>query len=79
MPKVRKNKEREKANATVVLVTGKDSTGPSTSKSDPMDNILDIREYDVPYYVRVSIDTKINVVSKHFRFFSILQEFYLDL
>ena len=28
-----------------------------------MDNIADIREYDVPYHVRVAIDRKINVVS----------------
>ena len=30
--------------------------------SDQMDNIIDIREYDVPYHVRVAIDNKINVV-----------------
>lgn len=36
-----------------------------TSKkiSDQMENIIDIREYDVPYHVRVSIDLKIQVVS----------------
>ena len=46
------------------MVTGENFNGPSSSsKSDLMDNILDIREYDVPYYVRLSIDTKINVVS----------------
>lgn len=28
-----------------------------------MDHIADMREYDVPYHVRVSIDSKINVVS----------------
>ena len=26
-----------------------------------LDNIVDIREYDVPYHVRVAIDNKINV------------------
>ena len=31
--------------------------------TDQMDNIMDIREYDVPYHVRVAIDNKINVVS----------------
>ena len=31
---------------------------------DQMDNIIDIREYDVPYHVRVAIDLKINVVRK---------------
>ncbi len=30
--------------------------------SDQMDNIIDMREYDVPYHVRVAIDNKINVV-----------------
>ena len=64
LPIVRKNKEREKANATVTMVTGESFNNPSSSnKSDLMDNILDIREYDVPYYVRLSIDTKVNVVS----------------
>ena len=29
--------------------------------TDQMENILDIREYDVPYHVRVAIDCKINV------------------
>ena len=29
--------------------------------TDQMDNITDIREYDVPYHVRVAIDLKINV------------------
>lgn len=30
--------------------------------SNQMDNIKDIREYDVPYHVRVAIDNKINAV-----------------
>ena len=29
--------------------------------TDQMENILDVREYDVPYHVRVAIDLKINV------------------
>ena len=29
--------------------------------TDQMENITDIREYDVPYHVRVAIDLKINV------------------
>jgi DNA polymerase elongation subunit (family B) len=32
-----------------------------TRVTDQMDNITDIREYDVPYHVRVAIDLKINV------------------
>jgi len=30
-------------------------------KSDQLENITDIREYDVPYDVRVAIDLKLNV------------------
>ena len=30
-----------------------------------MDNILDIREHDVPYHIRVAIDNQINVVSRN--------------
>ncbi|RNA10734.1 DNA polymerase epsilon catalytic subunit A [Brachionus plicatilis] len=30
-------------------------------KADQLENIIDIREYDVPYHVRVSIDLKMNV------------------
>ena len=29
--------------------------------TDQTENIIDIREYDVPYHVRVAIDLKINV------------------
>ena len=29
--------------------------------TDQMENILDIREFDVPYHVRVAIDSQINV------------------
>lgn len=32
------------------------------SISDQLDNIVDMREYDVPYHVRLSIDLKIHVV-----------------
>ncbi|KAI3618947.1 dna polymerase catalytic subunit a [Moniliophthora roreri] len=31
------------------------------SKEDPRDGIIDIREYDVPYYLRVAIDNEIRV------------------
>ena len=33
----------------------------SSKVTDQMENITDIREYDVPYHVRVAIDLKINV------------------
>ncbi|XP_035661114.1 DNA polymerase epsilon catalytic subunit A-like [Branchiostoma floridae] len=66
-PAVRKNKERDKANDayTQMLAStfgGEEERG-STSKriADQMENIIDIREYDVPYHVRVAIDMKIHV------------------
>lgn len=43
-------------------VTSVDEDGMSKSISDQLDNIVDMREYDVPYHVRVSIDLKIHVV-----------------
>lgn len=64
-PCVRKNKEREKSNATFTLVTGdtyqNNNNSGGLSKFDQKDNIIDMREYDVPYHVRVSIDLKIHV------------------
>lgn len=37
------------------------------SISDQLDNIIDMREYDVPYHVRLSIDLKIHVVKRVWR------------
>lgn len=39
--------------------------GEEASKrvADQLDNIVDMREYDVPYHIRLSIDLKIHVVS----------------
>ncbi|TSU24182.1 DNA polymerase epsilon catalytic subunit A [Bagarius yarrelli] len=36
--------------------------GTSKKIADQLDNIVDMREYDVPYHVRVSIDLQIHVV-----------------
>ena len=33
----------------------------STHITDQMENIVDIREHDVPYHIRVAIDNKLNV------------------
>lgn len=41
-----------------------DEEGASRKAANQMDNIVDMREYDVPYHVRLSIDLKIHVVSK---------------
>ncbi|XP_075685545.1 DNA polymerase epsilon catalytic subunit A [Rhinoderma darwinii] len=69
-PAVRKNKERDHANDTYTAMlssalTGNnfapEEEGPSKKISDQMENIIDIREYDVPYHVRLSIDLKIHV------------------
>ncbi|CAG5130838.1 unnamed protein product, partial [Candidula unifasciata] len=65
-PAVRKNKEREKNSNgyTSMLAShfaGEDAVGVSKKISDQMENIVDLREYDVPYHVRVSIDLKIFV------------------
>lgn len=34
----------------------------SSLVTDQMENIIDIREHDVPYHIRVAIDNQINVV-----------------
>ncbi|KAJ8941928.1 hypothetical protein NQ318_013261 [Aromia moschata] len=62
---VRKNREREDSNSyytemlTNTLTNNVDSVQINKGRSFQMDNILDIREYDVPYHVRVSIDLKV--------------------
>lgn len=70
MPAVKKNKEKAKSlpvyDPSLFLSRTDDndmamSTTLSTRVTDQMDNIIDIREYDVPYHVRVAIDLKINV------------------
>ncbi|XP_059166217.1 DNA polymerase epsilon catalytic subunit A-like [Physella acuta] len=65
-PAVRKNKEREKNldYYTTMLTShyaGEEALEVSKKISDQMENIIDLREYDVPYHVRVSIDLKIFV------------------
>ena len=42
-------------------MTGEED-GPSKKMADQMDNLVDMREYDVPYHVRLSIDLQIHVV-----------------
>ncbi|XP_010114960.1 PREDICTED: DNA polymerase epsilon catalytic subunit A-like, partial [Chlamydotis macqueenii] len=69
-PAVRKNRERDQtsdvytAMLSSMLSGGSLSTGdegPSRKVASQMDNIVDMREYDVPYHVRLSIDLKIHV------------------
>ncbi|XP_045777091.1 DNA polymerase epsilon catalytic subunit 1 isoform X2 [Maniola jurtina] len=61
---VNKNKEREKKDAIYSemltnALTSAAAIEHAKKTTDHMDNILDIREHDVPYHVRVSIDLKI--------------------
>lgn len=45
-------------------VTAADEDGAFKKMSDQLDNVVDMREYDVPYHVRLSIDLKIHVVGE---------------
>ncbi|XP_050664128.1 DNA polymerase epsilon catalytic subunit 1 isoform X2 [Leptidea sinapis] len=61
---VNKNKEREKKDAIYAemltnALTSNAAIEHAKKTTDHMENILDIREHDVPYHVRVSIDLKI--------------------
>ncbi|XP_032807748.1 DNA polymerase epsilon catalytic subunit A [Petromyzon marinus] len=69
-PAIRKNREREKSNDAYTSMLSSalsggnllaEDEGNSKKMSDQMENITDIREYDVPYHVRVAIDLKIHV------------------
>ncbi|XP_052824360.1 DNA polymerase epsilon catalytic subunit A-like [Octopus bimaculoides] len=65
-PVVRKNREERKSQDvyTAMLTTHNADVAPkciSKKLTEQMDNIIDIREHDVPYHVRVSIDLKIFV------------------
>lgn len=42
------------------VITDEEET--SKKIADQLDNIVDMREYDVPYHIRLSIDLKIHVV-----------------
>ena len=62
---VRKNKERLK-NASAyqeMLAEAMSSNfeGAGASKTNPLENIVDLREYDLPLHVRASIDKSIFV------------------
>ncbi|XP_075389510.1 DNA polymerase epsilon catalytic subunit A isoform X1 [Tenrec ecaudatus] len=69
-PAVRKNREREHASDTYTSMLSSvlqgsgvinDEEEASKKIADQMDNIVDMREYDVPYHIRLSIDLKIHV------------------
>lgn len=64
MAAVRKNREREKSNTNYIKLLSSSlahsSTAVVTKSAEYLDHIIDVREYDVPFHVRVSIDLKIN-------------------
>ncbi|NXP78258.1 DPOE1 polymerase, partial [Ramphastos sulfuratus] len=70
-PAVRKNRERDQASDvyTAMLSSAmsggslntEEEEGPCRKVASQMDNIVDMREYDVPYHVRVAIDLRIHV------------------
>ncbi|XP_025029434.1 DNA polymerase epsilon catalytic subunit A-like [Python bivittatus] len=69
-PAVKKNRERDQVLDTYTTLLTSALTGhslthkeeePSKKTADQMDNIVDMREYDVPYHIRLSIDLKIHV------------------
>ncbi|KAH8310400.1 hypothetical protein KR044_001123, partial [Drosophila immigrans] len=66
MAAVRRNQEREQCNtyymqmlASSLAQSSSTDDGSGKRQQDYMDSILDIREHDVPYHVRVSIDLRI--------------------
>ncbi|XP_077483057.1 DNA polymerase epsilon catalytic subunit 1 isoform X2 [Amblyomma americanum] len=65
LPAVRKNQERKNSSSSHVLgPKSSDASEASASAKklvEQTENIVDIREYDVPYHIRVSIDLKIFV------------------
>ncbi|KAJ6622010.1 DNA polymerase epsilon catalytic subunit 1 [Pseudolycoriella hygida] len=64
MSAVKKNRERNKANTSYIQMLSNSLVSASSHNfqqtADYFDSLIDIREYDVPYHVRVSIDLKIN-------------------
>lgn len=59
LPSVRKKRKADAANFNSESVMRDSNEIDMKKTSNHFDNILDIREYDVPYHVRVSIDLKI--------------------
>ncbi|XP_047418330.1 DNA polymerase epsilon catalytic subunit A isoform X1 [Sciurus carolinensis] len=69
-PAVKKNREQDRVSDAYTTMLSSVLQGGSvitdeeeTSKkvADQLDNIVDMREYDVPYHIRLSIDLKIHV------------------
>jgi DNA polymerase epsilon subunit 1 len=58
---VKRNKEMNKKNAYEMNFVHQDEHFGNKKNKDQLENIIDIREYDVPYDVRVCIDLSLNV------------------
>ncbi|KJH52429.1 hypothetical protein DICVIV_01406 [Dictyocaulus viviparus] len=60
LPSIRKNKDRIKKESQYCSYLARNMGGSSCSITDDdvMSNIIDIREYDLPYHMRVAIDRK---------------------
>ena len=59
---VKRNRETEKTKTAYTELLGAaagDSAGGSTVRSNPMDNIVDAREHDIPLHVRAAIDKQV--------------------
>ncbi|CAN7979975.1 unnamed protein product, partial [Ixodes pacificus] len=69
LPAIRKNQERQTTSCTLVCFhpvrpqsrNGAEPSAASKRMMEQTENIVDIREHDVPYHIRVSIDLKIFV------------------
>lgn len=61
MPFVKKNRDKQKNSVSFNEILQRDEYTASKKFHDQGDSIVDIREYDVPYHIRVSIDLKIFV------------------
>jgi len=65
LTEVRKNREKAKAATAYTDWTAAQSVGRDgkAARVHPMSNVIDIREHDMPYHVRVSIDNAVFVGS----------------
>lgn len=61
MPYVKKNRDKQKNSISFHEVLQNEEDNASKKFYEQVDSIIDIREYDVPFHVRVSIDLKIFV------------------
>ena len=63
---VRRQKDKQKTSSAYTdLLEAK--IGQSGVRSNPMDNIIDAREYDMPLHVRAAIDKQVNIFCRQFR------------